>query len=776
MNWFRKQKRKTAAAMGVCLAIGSISGIAGCGKEENTDSIGKLEKEENQEKIMGRYLEKDISVPEDCKQISDMRCTEDGGIEIAYRNKEARIKVSSSNDDGKTWKEEKDLFEMIDVNKNWEIGAITKLAKDGGVFITATEVKDQNNFVEHYFYISSKGEVHELDLNELMGGYVFQSEFTDAGTLLLSSSSGVKEINPEDGSVVNTYDDGSNVNSFFAVGDKLVSVVDTSIHYYDLKTGKPLEDETPLTKSIASNPANLMVVGMGINNLLFLSGDEMDSLFYVSHDGIYRYVSGGSIVEQVVDGKLNSFASPDISFSSFQKGKDGAFYMAVSDMSQMDASGKIYKYVYSEDTPAVPDVELSVYALTEDPFFVQVATAFQKKYPDIYVKMETGMSGEDAITETDALKALNTEIMAGKGPDILFLDGIPERTYIEKGMLQDLSGILKDADILDNIMEPYQSEDGAIYEMPVKFGIPYVQGRKEDVEKIKDLTSLADVVESHKEEYSKGFLPMQSVIKPRMFLNNLASVNMSAWIKADNTLNTEAVTEFLQQAERIYQSSKSAADEFIKVYEINPEEENNDQIFSQFGIGSTSMIDGGSLLGAGGIYSTFDLASVNSVEIQNENLAGKLWNGQNQNVFVPCKLVGISAKARQKEAAEKFVKFLFSEEGQKTGMSNGLPVRKSVYEDVSYWMGNFKAGETISTAGSYDGMTDQYVELQIRQPGEEVIQSIQELGKTLKQPAKENKIILRAVMDAGVSFMKGESTVEEAVKNAAAQVNLYLSE
>jgi len=68
---------------------------------------------------------------------------------------------------------------------------------------------------------------------------------------------------------------------------------------------------------------------------------------------------------------------------------------------------------------------------------------FQKKYPDVYVNIETGMSGDDSVTDTDALKVLNTEIMAGTGPDVLLLDGISEDTYIEKGMLEDLKRGIK---------------------------------------------------------------------------------------------------------------------------------------------------------------------------------------------------------------------------------------------------------------------------------------------------------------------------------------------
>ena len=51
--------------------------------------------------------------------------------------------------------------------------------------------------------------------------------------------------------------------------------------------------------------------------------------------------------------------------------------------------------------------------------------------------------------------------MAGKGPDILILDGISSETYAEQGMLEDLSGILKEAGLLDNIESAYTKDTPA---------------------------------------------------------------------------------------------------------------------------------------------------------------------------------------------------------------------------------------------------------------------------------------------------------------------------
>lgn len=42
-----------------------------------------------------------------------------------------------------------------------------------------------------------------------------------------------------------------------------------------------------------------------------------------------------------------------------------------------------------------------------------------------------------------------------------------------------------------------QKRMGSIYEMPVKFGIPMIEGNKEDVQAVTDLASLADVLTKH---------------------------------------------------------------------------------------------------------------------------------------------------------------------------------------------------------------------------------------------------------------------------------------
>lgn len=84
--------------------------------------------------------------------------------------------------------------------------------------------------------------------------------------------------------------------------------------------------------------------------------------------------------------------------------------------------------------------------------------------------------------------------MAGKGPDVLCLDGLPLDSYLSKGMLADLSDTLKAAEekeeFFNNITRAFE-KDGKIYAIPTRFRIPLLVGKQETLAGIQDLQSFA---------------------------------------------------------------------------------------------------------------------------------------------------------------------------------------------------------------------------------------------------------------------------------------------
>lgn len=785
-------KQRSAGVLAAVLAFGGIMGISGCGiggSDTEDSASGDHTEAVKEETAMGRYLEEDVNLPENCQQICDMRFLEDGTLRLCYFGQDYSVLYADSKDQGNTWSEGTDLSVLLGLDSGTYSISYPRLGKDGSLFCNVTNEKEQDpdnfQYAVHYYYIDPEGNSIELkEAAEITdSGYVSEAELTDRGTVLLNNTgNGIVEIDLSDGSLKREYEKGTYVNYFWADEKRLITVTDT-LHYFDLETGEPLEDASALTEWMTADETNLQLISTSSYPVVYTEGDEEDSLFFADGEGLCRYSFQGSVVEQVIDGSLNSIGSPDTALISLARDENGSFYLAVYDGAT--GEGKILKYVYSADTPTVPDTELTVYSLRENDYLRQIAALFQKKYPDIYLNLETGMSDEDAVTSTDALKNLNTEILAGSGPDVVIMDGIPLETYIEKGMLADISDLLDKVEeedgILENIRQAYLEEDGSQYVMPVKFAIPMLLADKEDLQTITDLETLADAVEKHQSEYNEKCLPLVLMTYgSEAFLRTLADVSAPAWILEDGTLDETAVEEYLRQAGRMYQAGKDGLDALMKKYEeygisVGEMAYGELQYLTNMGGNATGLLSGSFKIATGRMESPEDLAYMYSTEQEDTSFGDALWNGQAQNCFIPVQTVGISARASQPEAAEKLVSFMLSQEGEKIGTSSGFPVNETVYDSEEYWAVGDSEG-SLGTLGSGNADTGEYIELNIRRADEAKTEEIKALGKTLTTPSVSNEIILDAVAEAGSRYLEGGSSLEDAARDAIQQVNLYLSE
>ena len=807
-----KRWKQGIAIAGVIAFSGSL--LTGCGgvgetssgSSEKTGNAGQTDlagtsnaaggetKAENT-KAMGRFLENDLSVPENSQFLRDVKVLSSGALRmIYYSTADNCYYVADSADNGETWTNGKSLEEQLGIREDLaEYISVVSASEDGSLFVGADLSPDRDdenaqtdssdaesmydNLKMEFFYISPDGNAQKVDTGDIIqSSYTYQSCFTENGTVLIvDPGNGVAEVNPADGSLVRRYEEGNRVDFIGTAGKLLFTIQDQALHGYDLDTGKPLDNISALTDQIQSDEQDVNWTTTSSFPLMFLKGDEENSLFYIDHTGVYRYVLGGSTVEQVINGSLNSLSSPDTGTVAWGQDSDGNFYVGCN----VGDDIKVYSYVYSKDTPTTPDTELTVYSLKDSDFIKQAAVLFQKKYPDIYVNIETGMSGDDSVTDTDALKVLNTEIMAGTGPDVLLLDGISEDTYIEKGMLEDLSGVLKDADILSNIKDAYTKEDGSVYTMPIKFGIPMIEGNKDIIAGITNLTTEADVAESQEDSYGKLKFFSDFAMSPSYLIQGTIDYNTPAWMNEDGTLKEDALKEYLEQVNRIWQTQKNAIEETKKAYQMGDDWANSDR--SGYTDISGSIMD---LLTkvdtvAGSLLSPKGLVYMDSAKKVDSDLDYKLLNGQSENCFYPRSIVGISTKASEKEAAEKFVKFLFEEESQRASNDEGLAVNSKVYEDMAYWKMGKSSGDTIGSIGaSYDTGDGNITQIEMDEiiPEDEAVQNIIDLGKTLTVPAKSNQIIRNAVAESGEKYLNGEISLDEAVKAIMQEVNLYLSE
>ena len=199
---------------------------------------------------------------------------------------------------------------------------------------------------------------------------------------------------------------------------------------------------------------------------------------------------GGAVVEQVINGGLSSFSDPTKHVAKMIRMAEEGFMVAFSE-------GKISSFTYDANISTVPSQTLTAYSLTENDILRQAIIRYQGSHPDVYVEYKVGMDEEGSVTREDAVKKLNTEIMAGKGPDFLLMDGLPVNSYVEKGVLADLTPYLaeieKEEKILSNIKESFTA-DGKICMIPAAFTVSMYMTDKENMTDVSDLSSLADMM------------------------------------------------------------------------------------------------------------------------------------------------------------------------------------------------------------------------------------------------------------------------------------------
>ena len=253
-------------------------------------------------------------------------------------------------------------------------------------------------------------------------------------------------------------------------------------------------------------------------------------------------------------------------------------------------------------------------------------------------------------------------------------------------------------------------------------------------------------------ELAQNFREVYRVLKPGgiFFICNEANGETTKddrWTQIINgmTIYTDtALKEYLEQVNRIWQTQKDAIEETKKAYQMGDDWANSDRSgYTNIAGSITDLLVKVNTVAAGGLLSPEGLVYLDSAKKVDPDLDYRLLNGQSENCFYPRSIVGISAKASEKEAAEKFVKFLFEEESQRASNDEGLAVNSKVYEDMAYWKMGKSSGDTIGSIGtSYDtgdGNIKQFVMDEII-PEDEAIQNIMDLGKTLTVPAKSNQM------------------------------------
>lgn len=773
---YRIIKRKSGYMAAVITAI-CVTALFACGTKE-------------EEIPMGRYAEREVKLPD--AGFTYMHPMPDGSCYL-YGDGVALTKIST---DGKT-SESAWLWED---NTNIHIKHSFGVSDDGAVifgynpkFYTDEEYEEYAQKGEYrylYYYVDETGKEREL----AMYGTDYETAdnletfiFAPDGRLYGASASMVYRINVESGEAESLFQTGEQVNEFAFLEDIMIALDGEKAYLYDTAEERLLEDNSVLNEFVASH----QISGKSIVLAVAKENDESNSsiLYLGCRTGLYRYVWDGAVIEQIADGRLLSFGNSQYKPLAMQAFGDGVFRVLFS-------GNHMTELYYDETLPARPSKELTVYSLEENGRIRYAGQLFQQEHPDVIVTYETGIDGDSAVSKEDALKNLNTRLLAGEGPDVVILDGIDMEHYAEKGVLKPLDGFLSSYEeegvFYWNIIEGMRmTEEKEIYGVPLTVYLPIWLSEKQYLEGEDNLEDIVAGMEKARSDHPEG--PLLFTPYPIELLNQMIPVCLPAWSEADGSLDTEKLTEFYEAMERLWKLDCAGLDvqarekwqqDVAEVHEIEDDREmlmatlgqyedhqNIGETWAQFGCLLNSWYD------LKNVSTTKDIFANgwSSKKTEDEIMFSK-FVGQAENVYWARTVTGLCEQAKEPELAEDFLALLLSDriadkwwlEGQWYG---GITIRKDSLQNAldqnNHEFAEVKGWDAAAVSMMYSD--SQWF-------GEADMQWLYQMMEEADCRYLSDTMLEDVVKEVGLQVLDGTLTPEEGAKEVAARMEIEMQE
>ena len=728
-----------------------LAGFSGCGQQESPGPVATAAK--------GRYVETEIALPMDGSP-QDMVTLSDGRLRVGLNTTEGEPHVFTR--EGDTWQEDVQLPQSLPGLGKLDM---LRLSPDGSVFLSLVKGLGDGTYEYHLVLLSPSGELRELpvdypEANEKDGFLLGGADFTDSGKLMvLFSFDDLREVDPDTGAL----SENLNELGIWANMGGICAGEDTYLLSSDLCARLREGQQEKLTDVLGEQLTASAKTEEGSRGKNVLWQNSQGYLFFTTGEGLYSFVPGGSVTEELVSANKSSFGDPSFLPRALTGTEDGSFYV----LGMLGGEAVLCQYDFDANAPLQATQVLKLYSLYDDEDLRQIISRYQKSHPETDIHLEIGLSGEDGVTEADALRTLNTEILAGSGPDILRLDGMSLDSYLEKDLFLNLSDLLEETKTLENITKCYETK-GKVSVLPVAFAIPAIYGPKDLVDSIHNLDSFVEaatqaLARSGADSLMNGMIPV-------LVTDNIYDSCSAAWKTADGTLDPSALEAFLAASKALYDLDAPLRERYADILSqmdgdlgITPGE------FTAIG-GSWDILMNGEAMSVGTLESmdVWSYALAGDQQLEGYTLAPLTL--QASGVFLPRQIYGVLNTTEIADTAKDFIRFLLGEEVQKRNLNYGFPVNQAVFEAL---IQEDKATDVSFATSTEDG---QMLSLTARYPSAQERKELAQWVRDLTTPALTNRTIRTLITAQAADCMNGTCTAKEAADRALQSLNLYLSE
>lgn len=697
---------KKILALGLIVAL-FVTSLTGCKKEE----------EKKRQESKGRYVEKEISLP-NTSEIPAGLMWKDGKLGFVLVTEEGLFQ--SYTYDGKEWSEGKEETELNKEPLQQADGLMNVfLGRDGNLYRRSGDSPDMEVLRDGTkLLVNIKNSCVECFKDEKMVATIPTVQIATPDQTLVSASDETIAVIGEDG---------------------------TSVVFYDGKTF-----ERKHTVSMEQSLEECMLE------------PGKDGMWYVANQqGIHRITENGSIAETVMEGS-NTYLGDAASMylRGFVVGDSDEFYGLFSG----EEGWKLMQYVFDENAPAMAKTELSIYSLTENDTVSRAISAFRKEHPDVEIEYTWAVDRFEVVS-TDEIRSLNTELLAGSGADILLLDGLSYKTYMEKGVLEDVTEVAKELEqegILPHVIQNTAQKDGKIYAIPARIHVPLIYGTEEEVKACESLDALQAYAEKNREKKLFGYTEFDQI---GMTLFHLFYPELQ---EEDGSLDEEKLVKLLQTVCQLYENGGlkeyNGYSEKSKFYwlELKSYFMSNQEMTAPSYQEYVHMVE----------TSGFD--SVRDIYYSSGNIQASIESIK--NYYVPYTIAGINASSLHKKVAKEFIPYLFKEEIQKKESYEGFTVSEKVLNQMPDYVETSEGKKDIRKYVGLDQNTREEYEVKMGYPSKEETQKLVALIKNLDTPFYQEQIVTEMVLEELERLYCGKQSVEETAREICKKVDLYLAE
>ena len=658
-----------------------------------------------------------------------------------------------------------------------------------------------------YSYVDEKGKNHALEPHGegyQKGTNLNTFAFSPEGELYAASADRMYRIDVESGETEGLFATSGQVKSIVFADGVMLAADGEKAYFYDFTKGRLLDGSSVLDEFIASHGAGgiAMVVsdkdiqvkvmdGEAAGALDTDSGDNAGNaqmIYMACRTGLYRYILGGSVIEQIADGQMTALGDTQRDPLALQVLDNGEFRV-------MFSGNTMVEMYYDETLPARPSKELTVYSLEESGWIRYAGQLFQKEHPDVLVRYETGMDGDNAFSKEDALKNLNTRLLAGEAPDVIMLDDMDIEQYADKGVLKELDGILQpyldDGILYRNIVEGMRMTDkGKIYCVPMMVYLPLWLGEEMYLDGEESLEDIIAGMELARQKHPEGAILY--TLYPKDVLLQTMPVCLPAWTKENGSLDVEKLTAYYRAVSRMWEIDCAGFDEAgreawqksnTEYYAPGDMDMVNISFDYQYGgsqdFGETWM-QLGFLLNAQPTASSVHATKRNmAAEWQQKELEDVVnfgaYTGQADHVYWAHTIVGLCEQGKEPELAETFLELLLSDTMMrkwwldKPRDQSGITIRKESLRNILD-INNAEFGEVM---GWKDPGILNEESLWLTEEEKQWIYQMMEDANCCYRPGT---MLEECAMEVGVRVLDGELSPEEGAKEVERKMAIAMEE